>query len=682
MKKVLCLMPVLLCFAALGTSQTIPNDTPGFITNAVDVGPVNPADVIEVTVWLQLHNQQQLDQLVQSQHQKGSNNYQKWLNQTQFDANFSPTAQEVKSVSNFLTAHNLTVESVADNNWYVKVQGTVAAVEKAFHVQIDSYNLNGVTYRSNTGNPSVNNLTGAHVAAISGLDDYGFQSALARPTNADGNTVTAVPLSSVGPDGLFFESHCFTGIETLNFSGNGNTATYTGNRYGAPITNTALGHLPPCAYQPSEMQTAYNMKPLYAAGLTGAGQTVVITDAFGSSSIAQDAEIFSQLYGLPDLTPSNLQIVKAPGLVNNGDPKDAVADWAVETSLDVEWVHAIAPGANIALITATNRGSLDEAVNLAVVHNLGNVISNSWSIREGLGNPAQLDRINRILEQAAAKGIDVNFASGDCGDNTVPVAGFCGALPFKTVDFPASSPFATGVGGTSLALNPNDTIAFQTGWGTNFSRIANPAPVRGGFGPPVFPIPFGFQGGAGGGSSVTFAKPDFQSKIPGNTRQVPDIAMLADPQTGAEVIQTVGGETFVEVIGGTSLATPMFSGVMAVASQKAGGGLGQAAALLYDLPAAAITDVGNVDMSGNVTGTFTGTVNGKPFNGPLTADQLAAPLDGVTNYYSALFNSNVSTRWDVFTFGTDTSLETAPGYDNVTGLGTPNGAAFVNALVP
>ncbi|HWC17760.1 MAG TPA: S53 family peptidase [Terriglobales bacterium] len=674
MKKVVPVMLVLVCFAALGTSQTITNNTPGFISNAIDAGPVNPANVIEVTVWLQLHNQQQLDQLVQSQHQSGSKNYHKWLNQAQFDTNFSPKPQEVRSLSNFLSAHNLTVESVAENNWYVKVLGTVAAVEKAFHVQIDNYNLNGITYRSNTANPSINNLTGAHVAAISGLDDYGFQPALAHPTNTDGNTVTAVPLSSVGPDGLFYESHCFTGIETDHFSGNGNTATYTGNRYGAPITNTALGHLAPCGYQPSEIQTAYDMKPLYAAGLTGVGQTVVITDAFGSPTIAQDAELFSQLYGLPDITPANFQIVKAPGLVNNGDTKNGVASWAVETSLDVEWVHAMAPGANIALITATNRGSLDEAINLAVVHNLGNVISNSWSTREGLGNPAQFDRINRILEQAAAKGIDVNFASGDCGDNTVPVAGFCGALPFKTVDFPASSPFATGVGGTSLALNPNDTIAFQTGWGTNFSRIANPAPVRGAFGPPVFPIPFGFQGGAGGGSSLTFAKPDFQSNIAGSTRQVPDIAMLADPQTGVEVIQTVGGQTFVEIIGGTSLATPMFSGVMAVASQKAGGGLGQAAALLYDLPAAAIADVGNVDMSGNVTGTFNGQ--------PLTADQLAAPLDGVTNYYSALFNSDVSTRWDVFTFGTDTSLQTAPGYDNVTGLGTPNGAAFVNALVP
>jgi subtilase family serine protease len=307
-------------------------------------------------------------------------------------------------------------------------------------------------------------------------------------------------------------------------------------------------------------------------------------------------------------------------------------------------------------------------VNYAVVHHLGNTISNSWSGLEGFGNPAGLIRIERILEMAAAQGVDVNFSSGDEGDDVAQVG-------FATVGYPGSSPFATSVGGTSLFLNPDNSIAFETGWGTNLTRIADTS-AHGS--PPVIPpsndpaLGLGFQFGAGGGTSLTFAKPSFQASLPGTMRKVPDIGWLADPFTGVEIIQTVGGQLSVGVIGGTSLACPMFSGVMAIAAQKAGHPLGQAARLVYNLPAGAVNDVLAVSSADNVSG----VVNGAPF----TADQLAAPLVNTTSYVSALYNSPFSTRWFVLTFGTDSSLTTGPGWDNVTGVGTPNGVNFVNAV--
>src|ERR1700738_3299443 len=204
--------------------------------------------------------------------------------------------------------------------------------------------------------------------------------------------------------------------------------------------------------------------------------------------------------------PANFQIVKAPGIFNN--PHGLERNWDLETTLDVEWSHAIAPGANIALVLATDHGSLDQAINYAVVHHLGNVISNSWGNFEALGNPARFIRDNRILELAAAQGIDVNFSTGDFGDNS-PFLGFA------TVEFPASSPFATAIGGTSRALNTANTMPFQTGWGTNLTRIADtvslgsppvvpPLKVLGtGFNPGFF---FGFQGGEGGGASGVFPR--------------------------------------------------------------------------------------------------------------------------------------------------------------------------------
>jgi subtilase family serine protease len=135
----------------------------------------------------------------------------------------------------------------------------------------------------------------------------------------------------------------------------------------------------------------------------------------------------------------------------------------------------------------------------------------------------------------------------------------------------------------------------------------------------------------------------------------------------------------VGVVGGSSLATPMFSGGMAIAGQKNGHlGLGQAAPLLYNLPAGAVSDVAPFNSPNNVTGTI--TANGTPTN--FSAQQLAAPLENTTSFYSALLNSPSDAAWYVLTFGTDSSLTVTPGWDNVTGVGTPNGAAFVNALVP
>jgi subtilase family serine protease len=658
----------------------ISGNTPGFIQRATDNGPANPTDQITVTAWLKLHKENQLQELLNQQVSKGNKQYHKWLTQDQFNADYSPTANEANAVQNFLAAHNLTVLYVAENNFYVKVQGSIADVQKAFHVQVHQYNFKGANYRSNTGDPSVTDSNGGLIAAVTGIDDYGFQPTILRAKETDGTISQNIPLSQL-PNGFFFEGQCFAmAPETHTFTQPGTTAVYSGNRFGSDITNNTLGHLAPCGYQPSEMYTAYNMNAAFQAGYDGTGETVVITDAFGSAEVATEAAVFSDIYGLP---PINFQQLRAPGAIHNTSPHfgGGSPTWHDEIALDVEWSHAMAPGAKIILVVGPNNtNDLDEAINYAVVHHLGNTISNSWSSVEGFGNPAQHNRMNRILMAAAAQGIDVNFSSGDNGDEEANVG-------FKTVDFPGSSPFATSIGGTSLFLNPDNTIKFQTGWGTNETRIADISPSAGVVlddNPPVDPpLHIGFVFGSGGGSSLTFAKPSFQAGIPGTTRQVPDIAMLADPFTGGEFISTdlPSGQLVVGVVGGTSLACPMFSGIMADAAQKNGHvGFGQAAPLLYNLPAGAVTDVpGTFAASAtNVSGTImdpAGTTN-------YSADQLSAPLDGVTNYVSAFYNSPFSTRYFNLTFGTDSSLFTATGWDNVTGVGTPNGLNFITALAP
>ncbi len=646
--------------------HTITGNTPGFVSRAADQGPVDPNAIITVTVWLKLHNESKLDQVLRDLYDPTSSSYRHWLKQDEFNAAYAPTAQELRSLQNFLSARSLSTLAVAENNFYVKAQGTVRDVQSAFHVQIHNLRLGSHTYRSNITDPGINDEVGSQVAAVTGMDDFGYESMLAQSAASDG-TPARLPLGS-RTDGLFFEGHCFRGVQVITFTGptTSTTATYAGNRFGADISDTAPGHLPPCGYSPRELHTAYNLNPLYSAGLDGTGQTVVVTDAYGSPTIRSDAETFSQLYGLPNLTPENFRIFRAPGAANG--PIGTVAPWALETTLDVEWVHAIAPGANIALVIGpTSHADLDEAINWAVIHHLGDTISNSWEAIEGLGDPAQFDRVNQILMMAAAEGIDVNFASGDGGDEAL----FTG---FKTVDFPASSPFATGVGGTTLALNPDNSIAFQAGWGNNVTQIA--APVFLGGIPLNPPRHLGFQAGSGGGASAIFTRPFFQNTLglPGGTRLVPDVAWLADPFTGAEFIQTFNAQTFVGIGGGTSLACPMFSALMAIAAQQAGHALGQAAQSLYRLPTGALSDIVPIGSANNVAGAIT-TLDGTT---TLSADQLAAPLNGTTGYYSALLDQ--LTGWFVLTFGTDSSLTAAPGWDDVTGLGTPNGPTFVSAM--
>ena len=660
-------------------TYTISGNTPGFVKNAKDLGAVDPSTVISVTVWLKLHNEAQLDSLASQQTQKGSANYHKWLSQSQFNTTYAPTSQEVNSVENFLKAHNLTVVNVAENNFYVEVSGTVADIQKAFHVQIDNYSVDGMQLRSNKADPSVNGSQGAHIAAITGMDDLGYHPNVAFPDGASAPTLT--PLTSTSK-GYFFASQCFIGTQSHTFTGSSATATYTGNRYGTDINNSTYGQLPPCGYQPSELQQAYSMNGLYTQGLNGAGQTVVITDAFGDPTIQADANFFSQIYNLPALDSSNFQVIQAPGSTNNPRTRGKFGDptgWQGEITLDVEWVHAMAPGAKIVLLISPNNGAdLDEAVNWAVVHHLGNVVSNSWAGPEGMANPAEFNRVNRILEQAAVQGMDVNFSSGDNGDDSSLVG-------YQTVEFPGSSPYATSVGGTSLALDKSNNIAFQTGWGTNLTCIQGATPTNPNDycgSPQNPPQPLGFQFGAGGGASRMFAKPSFQSALPGAQRLVPDVGMVADPYTGVEIVETSGGQMGVGVIGGTSLACPVFSALMAIATQANGGqGMGQAAPLLYGLSSSqttstALYDVQAYSSATNVTGSITDS-SGKT---KYSADQLAAPLDGTTSYYSAFYNSPFSTRWFVITFGTDSSLHTAAGWDDVTGVGTPNGVNFVSAL--
>jgi len=668
---------VLTLVSALAVATAAFGQSP-LLSRATDLGPVNTANPIEITLWMKLHDQQGLDALVAAQ-QAGKAGY---LSTEQVRAQHAPTPAEVAKVAEFLKAQGFTVTGFGQDNYFVRATATVAQVQSTFNVDLHQYTLNGRSFRASSRRATLPPALVPLVTAVGGLSDLAPEPQVARrvprtafgnitrQTDAEGMRAQPAPLNAQS-NGLFFSAQCLYPPTSVNFSdpANGITATYQGNRYGAPITN-GPPNASPCGYQPSDIQTAYNLSPLYHEGLTGKGTTVAIVDAYGSTTIAYDVAAFSQFMGLP---APDLTIIGTP-TESNFSP-DPQAGWASETTLDVEWVHSIAPSAKIVLVVAPTNSFTDLFNGIITAANVPGVvsISNSWSGFDiGIAGDSEFyNAADNILKAIGAAGESIQFSTGDYGDNAVQLGGF-----YTSTGWPASSPYATGIGGVSVVLDSQKHIVWQTSWGTNLTEIADTAAL----GNPPLDVPNneGFVFGGTGGASDTYPKPFYQNSLPGVRRLTPDISWVADPYTGVEIIYSVDAQNDlgIDVIGGTSASCPMFSALWAIATQSAHHRLGQAAPRLYRLQPGAITDVVNSSSRNDVTG----TIHDAGGTNPIRASELAAPLYNLPAFISALYNSPFSTRWFVLGFGLDSTLPAGRGWDPSTGLGTPNGWNFVHAF--
>jgi subtilase family serine protease len=648
--------------------RTLVNHTSGFVQSARKMGPADPSQTADVTIWLQLHNRPALDNLAANLYNPQSPLYHAWLSREAFLANYAPTAHEVGIVTQFLSGNGLQVVSTGPANLYVRAHGSIGTIATAFTVNIHNYNRNGQVFYANENDPTIAGEAAALVRSISGLDNFTYEHHVLVQGASGKSGSTGLQAFSSGvvaadvPDPATAFSACFgNGPVTESYTpATYPRAVYTGLPYGSATS-------PGCGYTPAQIQAAYNLNELYARGFDGSGQTIVIIDWCGSPTVQDDANAFSAQFGLPPLTSSNFSIVNYP------TPSSCAAE-DIEINLDVEWAHAIAPGANITLLVPPSSSfqDTDVAQLYAVVQGLGSVISGSYGAEERNISAAELDNQNLIAEIGATFGIAENFSTGDSGDFTFDVA----SNP-ATVSMPAASPYNTGVGGVTLALNPDNSIRFQTGWGNNRTLLAEQSFV---YNPPFHE---GFVYGSGGGASGVFAKPGYQAALPGTMRRLPDVSWLADPYTGAIILISapfVFPPQQYEVIGGTSLSCPMFSALWAIANQEAGTSLGQAAPYLYTMPGGTLYDIVPYAGPNNVFGTVYTAPNFATF---YTPDSLAAPLNGTTTYLSAIWDYPtlaVANTHFVLTFGTDTSLQTAPGWDNVTGVGVPNGGAFADSF--
>jgi subtilase family serine protease len=416
-----------------------------------------------------------------------------------------------------------------------------------------------------------------------------------------------------------------------------------------PDTNYCRTNLGLSCYQPAQFQQAYDLKPLYDRGLDGKGQTIVIVDSFGSPTIADDLQHFDQTFGLPD--PPRLKVIEPAGPVPNfPDDPFGSADrslWAVETTIDVEYAHVFAPGANI-LLVATPTSEVEgvqgfpeivKAENYVIDHHLGSVISQSFgATEETFPNAQAILGLRSAYFNARRSHVTVLSSSGDQGSTDLLSDTSC-CYPFRVNSWPSSDPLVTSIGGTQLHLDNNgNRIAPDQVWNDG-------------------------HGAGGGGRSKVFARPTFQDsvdKVVAESRGTPDISLSAavdgaavfyysfcdytraDPATGKPPL--CGPQW--HLVGGTSEASPEVAGIVAIADQAAHHALGWINPRLYRLQGGT-NDTGIVDITiGNNAWMFCSANCGQ-------ANEVDTTVPG---------------------------FDAVKGYDMASGLGTVDGARFVRAL--
>ncbi len=576
-----------------------------------------------------------LDGLIAAQQDPASPQYHRWLTSDQFAARFGMAQEDLDKVSNWLEQEGFTVDSVNRSRNAIRFSGTVSQVESAFQTQMHFYQTDGAKHFAPSTALSVPAAIAPVVSTIRNLNDF-------RP-----KAQHVVPRA-------------------------GFTSGVSGSVF----------------FAPGDIATAYDLKPLYSGGINGAGQTIAI---MGQSYVnVADIEAFQSAAGLTKKDPA---LVLVPGSGNDGTISQGDEG---ESDLDLEWSSATAPGANVVLVyTGSNTAfGVYDSAQYAVDEMIGNIISMSYSSCELQLIASDLTSLEGVFKQATTQGQTVTAASGDAG--ATACAGTTGLTAAQqatiAVNYPASSAYVTGVGGTEMSsADIFGGSSFSTYWSSNYNSGSPSASndIVNSLKSYVPEIVWNDDStscgqssclsATGGGASTLVARPAWQAGVPGipsgTMRLVPDIAFYSSPglpgylyctsdtsswNTGQTASCNAGfrdsSSNDLTIAGGTSFATPIFAGMVALLNQKLNytEGQGLVNPTLYQLAA----------NSGTYAAAFHDITSGKN-NCPT-----GTPGCGATGGFSA-----------------------SAGYDEVTGLGSldvnaiagvwpTNSNAATNGLAP
>jgi len=608
---------------------------PKWLHQAHDNGASSSAQQMNFGILLGMRDQAGALATLKTISDPSSSSYGQWLTNAQFDARYAPAKSSVTAVQNWLRSEGFQITKTLQSGMYVEASGSVAKVESTFDTTVHNYSYLGKDVQANNSQLSLPAGTPAAVTgAISGVIGVDQGTAIKHTADTEPGP----------PPGARF------GVQPCSKYYAQKLATDKPPAYGK--------HQPyaVCGYVPQQYQAAYGESALLKAGINGRGTTVAITDAYAAPTIYQDAQKYNKVHHQPLFKPGQFsQIIPGPNDFTDVDLCGAQG-WYGEETLDVEAVHAMAPGAKIVYVGASNcLEGLDNAWAETIDNHVADVITNSWT--DGTDDITLLgtdyvEFYEQFSTEAALTGITVNFSSGDDGDHTAGGTD----LASKTVEFPADLPLVTGVGGTSVFIGRHGQWLDEHGWQTSYSVLTNGAWT---------PAPPGtYNSGGGGGTSDLFTQPWYQAgKVPasisqanGSTpmRAVPDIAMPGDPNTGFLVgeTQVFPDGTYWDQyrIGGTSLSSPLLAGVVAVANQAHHHPLGFINPLYYKLL------------------------------GTSALHDIVAPTSPVAQVRTEFVNGVDNSQGKLYRLQTvdvqSSTLHDTPGYDNETGVGTPHGPAF------
>jgi subtilase family serine protease len=656
----LVLVPVLTIATALPADagptapRTVVQDQPSW-TSSASVQADTPDAVVEnLTGVLNLRDAAGAEALAAAVSDPAGPQYRKYISSADWRSRFAPTDQTVAQVTGWLTSQGFSIGSIPANHRFIPFAGTAAQVRAAFATTLKDFTKDGQQTSAPTTPLSVPTAIAGGIAAIGGVDASATKSPLhltgAEDVVQGANSKRADSPTAVAPQGISPQDVLPPPAPV--FRNSGPCSAFFGQKPATTVPQILKNPLTyaPCGYKPAQLRGAYGTDLTLKAGYDGRGTTVAVVDAYASPTILADTQKYA-LRNDPQHPFRNYQFKQSlPTNFTFVDECDA-AGWYGEETLDVQAVHAMSPAANILYVGASSCQDLDltAAVNTVVDNELAQVITNSYGSVGEPASVADVEETHQSLLQAAAQGISVMFSSGDSGDEVANTG-------TRQVDYSASDPFVTAVGGTSLAVGAANAYLFEQGWGTGKSVLTNGAWT---------PNPPAFLYGGGGGTSRLFRQPAYQKGVvPGSIsnffhngphRAVPDVAMVGDPNTGFLIGQS---QTFPDGvvryseyrIGGTSLSSPLFAGVIAIADQVAGGSLGFLNPKLYKLAGSpAFRDIASQGVT-----------------------------DGVVRVdFANAFDSSNGLITSLRTFNQTGTLRTRKGYDDVTGIGTPNIAGLL-----
>ncbi len=592
---------------AIGSVADTPlsHSVSGRARQATDLGQApltRPLEAITLHFGRSAAQQTALSQLLADQQNPSSPRYHKWLTPAQFRDQFGLSNADVAKVSSWLTSQGLTVTQSSLTNTFIVARGTVAQAQKAFAVSIHTVSAGGVQHIANVTEPQLPSAIAGVVAGITGLSDF------LPKSRAVVRTVSKPEYTSS-----------------------------TGDHY---IT-------------PGDFNTIYDLKPLLASAINGTGATIAV---MGQTAISlSDVAAFRSAAGLAANVPLVSYTPTTLG-ISTGDLPEA--------QLDVEWSGAVAPNATIEFIAvdATQGGAFTALTNsIANTTTPAPILSISYGLCEPEVDESFVYSYDQYFQQANAQGQTLIAPGGDSGatdcdfNTTIAADGLA-------VDFPASSPNATGVGGTMFAEGTGTYWSASNG--TDMSSALSYIPET------VWneTAVAGILSAGGGGRSIFFGKPSWQTGtgVPADSvRDVPDLALSAAANHDGYLICTSGSCTSgfadasgnLAVYGGTSVGAPTFAGMLALVEQKIGktGGLGNINPTLYGLAATSAASVYH-DIT---TGTNASTCAvGSPDCPTSTLSQGYTASAGydLTSGWGSVDGSNLAGLWSTATpTGTSTS---------------------------